>query len=77
MQTANTRHEISTVSNSGAALDVAWCDGHNSVFPSIWLLHACDCAACGSIESAVRHIRLTDQPERPVITGAQVVGNGQ
>jgi gamma-butyrobetaine dioxygenase len=53
-------------------LEIRWGDGHVSNFPSIWLLHACECPACGRNETGVRHGRLTDQPARPIIGGAEV-----
>jgi gamma-butyrobetaine dioxygenase len=64
---------IDTLStDSPTRLIVGWADGHESVFPSIWLLHACDCPRCGSSEIGVRHVRLTDQPARPEIRAASL-----
>lgn len=70
MQSRGSRDRVATVNRSDNSLEIAWADGHRSSFPSIWLLQACSCAACGSSESAVRHVKLTDQPSRPRIAGA-------
>lgn len=56
---------------------IDWEDGHQSRFPAIWLLHACDCSACGSAESAVRHVRLTDFPDRPIPVSARIGTNSE
>ena len=74
MNSETARSHIVTVGRSDRRLEIAWGDGHLSHFPSIWLLQACDCAACGSSESAVRHVKLTDQPARPHILGATLEG---
>ena len=59
-------------------LFVQWGDGHQSEFPSIWLLHACDCAQCGPSETGVRHIRLTQQSSRPeIVSVTRANGNAQ
>lgn len=52
-------------------LEIRWGDGHVSTFPSVWLLHACDCPACGRSETGVRPRRLTEQLARRVIAGAE------
>ena len=65
--------EMCEVRFTADRLFVEWGDGHQSIFPSIWLLHACDCPRCGSSETGVRHHRLTDQPARPQITSAAFV----
>jgi len=64
--------DLSTTSNR---LTLRWEDGHESVFPSIWLLHACSCDGCGTSETGVRSIRLTDQPARPEIVDAEAQGS--
>ena len=65
------RYQILATDHGQTALQVDWADGHRSHFPSIWLLQACSCPACGSSESAVRHVKLTDQPARPRILSAE------
>lgn len=74
MRSYDARSDIAGIKSSGTSLDVTWRDGHVSTFPSIWLLHACSCPACGSTESAVRHVKLTEQPARPRIAAADVAG---
>ncbi len=69
MPAASKRHAIAAIETAPTTLAITWGDGHVSVFPSIWLLLACDCAACGSSETAVRQVKLTDQPARPAIAG--------
>jgi gamma-butyrobetaine dioxygenase len=80
LQTASTdaqgRFDIATVQSSSDRLEVVWKDGHCSMYPSIWLLQACTCEKCGNTESAVRHVRLTEQPARPEIVSAQTLENG-
>ncbi len=71
MQDSSARYRMVGIDHSQTALQVDWADGHRSHFPSIWLLQACRCCRCGSSESAVRHIKLTDQPARPKILGAE------
>ena len=66
------RNGIQAVQFKPTRLELQWRDGHQSVFPSIWLLQACGCDACGTTETAVRHVRLTDQPQRPEIKGASM-----
>ncbi len=66
------RNRITALARSDARLEVTWGDGHVSGFPSIWLLEACSCDACGSSETAVRLVRLTDRPARPVLVSAGV-----
>lgn len=56
--------------NDEAGIRITWRDGHRSRFPSIWLLHACSCESCGTSETGVRHVRLTEQPRQPKIHGA-------
>jgi len=64
---------IETVSTDGPArLALRWADGRESQFPSIWLLHACTCPACGTSETGVRHVRLTEHPARPEISAARL-----
>ena len=46
-------------------LIIEWADNHTSEYPGIWLLNACDCQACGSTLTAVRHLQLTTLPDRP------------
>ena len=62
--------EIRDLACAETWLRVSWRDGHESTYPSIWLLEACSCRACGSSETAVRHVRLTDKPARPVLVSA-------
>ena len=71
MQARDARYGIASLAASSTALEVNWADGHCSRFPSIWLLQACSCASCGSSESAVRHVKLTEQPARPEILSAR------
>ncbi|MET1416699.1 TauD/TfdA family dioxygenase [Roseibium sp. HPY-6] len=63
--------KIEALSFTADRLTVTWGDGHQSVFPSIWLLHACDNPICGSSETGVRLVKLTDQPARPQILAAR------
>ncbi len=64
------RYRIAGLHVSDHTLHVSWLDGHNSTFPSVWLLQACACPRCGSTESAVRFTRLTEQPARPKLLHA-------
>ncbi len=75
-QLANSnRHSIHNLETSEYLLNIKWKDGHLSTYPSIWLLQACNCNKCGDTESAVRHVRLTEQPKRPVIISASADNN--
>ncbi len=72
-----TRHRIDAVdAKADQPLTIRWADGHESRFPPLWLLNACSCGMCGDTESAVRHVRLTDYPRRPAVSGARVTGDG-
>ena len=65
------RHSITDVKIlPEPGLEVSWGDGHVSRFPAIWLRMACSCRECGSTESAVRNILLTDIPDNPAIAAA-------
>jgi gamma-butyrobetaine dioxygenase/trimethyllysine dioxygenase len=68
------RTQIAAMTASPARLEIVWSDDHVSLFPSVWLRAACTCAQCGSTETAVRHLRLTELPDRPLISSAAVDG---
>ncbi len=74
MKTGDARRRFEKVAAGDRQLAIIWCDGHESRYPSIWLLQACSCPACGSTESAVRHVRLTQQPARPKIRKMEISG---
>lgn len=67
---------IKQLDNTGTGLTVGWEDGHDSTFPSIWLLHACACEGCGTSETGVRSVRLTDQPDRPDMVSVEKSSDG-
>ena len=58
-------YQIASLENETSRLVVHWRDGHESQFPGIWLLEACNCEQCGSSETAVRHGNLLTRPARP------------
>lgn len=61
--TANgARSRITELDNEGCRLSVRWSDTHISHFPAIALRANCECDACGSYQTALRDIRLTDIP---------------
>ena len=72
MPTTDRRFQVASRHHDDTALTIDWGDGHQSRYPAIWLLEACDCERCGSTQTAVRHVRLTDKPERPRINGCDV-----
>ncbi len=67
MPSSDRRFEIDALEHNAAGLNIVWQDKHISRYPAVWLLEACDCERCGSTETAVRHLRLTDKPARPEI----------
>ncbi|MEM7564204.1 MAG: TauD/TfdA family dioxygenase [Pseudomonadota bacterium] len=67
MNNPDPRLQISSIEPAETRIDIIWQDGHVSHFPTIWLLHACQCKTCGSTESALRQRRITDYPENPII----------
>ena len=67
MAKGSPRYRIDSARIDGDHLCLRWQDGHNSRYPGIWLLEACNCEVCGNSESAVRSLRLVDKPARPVI----------
>lgn len=70
------RHRIRSARLQASQVHIEWGDGHESEFPAIWLLSACQCRACGSTESGVRHLKLTDVPEIPPIASVGLRDNG-
>lgn len=69
-------YKIEHLIHTSSEITIVWDDGHESVFPSIWLLHACSCDRCGTSETGVRSVRLTEQPTRPDIVDASISTNG-
>ena len=67
MPPTDKRFQVVSRRYDDASLEVRWGDGHASLYPAVWLLEACHCERCGSTETAVRHVRLTDKPRRPRI----------
>lgn len=59
------RYKIRESRTVNSRLIIEWADNHTSEYPGIWLLNACDCEACGSTLTAVRHLQLTTLPDRP------------
>lgn len=66
------QHQAVEVIARGSRLQVSWDDAHVSEYPGIWLINACDCDACGSTRSAVRHRKITDVAARPAICAASI-----
>ena len=60
---ANPRTVVAEVVNEGRRIVLHWGDGHASRFHALWLRHVCRCEACGTWESAIRPLRLTEIPE--------------
>ena len=56
------RTTIADVGSQGGRVVVHWGDGHTSRFHAIWLRHNCHCTACGTSETAIRALKLTDIP---------------
>jgi alpha-ketoglutarate-dependent taurine dioxygenase len=70
MPTSDPAFQLAALSFDDSCLEVTWLDDHVSRYPGIWLLEACDCERCGNTITAVRHIRLTDKPPKPLIRKA-------
>lgn len=51
-------------------LRVTWDDAHVSLFHNIWLRHNCHCDDCGSSETGIRRLKITDIPEDLELTKA-------
>ena len=66
MPSTNGRFLLSSRQYDNDNLELTWGDGHASRYPAVWL-QACTCEGCGSTETGVRHVRLTDKPRRPRI----------
>ena len=58
-------YRIDRIKTDNSLVETHWHDGHVSRFPGIWLLESCQCEACGSSETAVRHTSLLRKPVRP------------
>lgn len=71
MTSTNSRFQVSTQQYDDDTLALTWGDGHPSLYPAVWLLEACTCERCGSTETAVRHVRLSDKPRRPRIHASE------
>tara|TARA_B100000029_G_scaffold114519_1_gene106982 strand:+ start:27 stop:1223 length:1197 start_codon:yes stop_codon:yes gene_type:complete len=56
------RYEIQSVDARGDSLCIGWSDGHESHYPALALRANCTCEQCGSYETALRELRLTDIP---------------
>jgi len=74
--TANPRTTISEIESQGRRLVVHWGDGHSSRYPAIALRATCRCAACGTYETAIRPLRLTDIPPDIAIAQARHEADG-
>ena len=72
---ADLRNAISGLENTGRRLVVHWADGHVSRYPAIALRATCRCSACGTFETAIRPLRLTDIPADIAIADAALDGN--
>ncbi|MBT5432034.1 MAG: TauD/TfdA family dioxygenase [Alphaproteobacteria bacterium] len=70
------RFTINHVDNRSDHLDVAWADGHQSRFDAVWLRHTCRCDACGTYESGIRPLRLTEIPDDIALSEAGLNGDG-
>ena len=68
----SSRYQVVEVARIDSKLQVIWGDGHSSQYSGIWLINVCDCGACGSTISAVRHRKLTDVAPRPELASAQI-----
>ncbi len=66
----NPRFSIKSIDNQGDRLVIAWADGHASTFHAIWLRHTCRCKICGTYESGIRALRLTEIPDDITIANA-------
>lgn len=73
---ANPRTTIVELGHEGRRLVVHWGDGHTSRFPAIALRATCRCEACGTYETALRPLRLTDIPAGIAIADARLEEDG-
>ena len=76
MSADTSRYQITSLKPFESSLEINWQDGHVSNFPGIWLLDACQCKKCGSSETALRQVRLTQKQARPGIKSC-TLNNGQ
>ncbi|MDA0219592.1 MAG: TauD/TfdA family dioxygenase [Proteobacteria bacterium] len=73
---ADPRVTIAAIDNQARRLVVHWGDGHVSRYPAIALRATCRCAHCGTYESAIRPLRLTDIPADIAIGSATLEPDG-
>jgi len=72
----NPRYTIQELDNHGDHVTVAWADGHTSRYHAVWLRHTCRCELCGTYESGIRALRLTEIPDDIAIAEASRNENG-
>ena len=68
MPASSPRYQVARLEYDESGFEITWQDNHISLYPAIWLLEACACEQCGNTQTAVRHVKLTDKPTRPVPT---------
>lgn len=73
---ASPRTTVAGIENQGRRLVVHWGDGHTSRYPAIALRATCRCEACGTYETAIRPLRLTDIPADIAIAAAEHTSDG-
>ncbi len=57
------RTAITSIASKDGRIVIDWDDGHTSRFHAIWLRHNCHCPDCGTSETAIRALKLTDIPQ--------------
>ena len=55
---AETEYLIKGVKSNQQGVEVEWCDGHRSIFHSIWLRDNCSCDQCGDHSGGHRFFEL-------------------
>ena len=61
---AETEYLIKGVKSNQQGVEVEWCDGHRSIFHSIWLRDNCSCDQCGDHSGGHRFFELNMMPAR-------------
>lgn len=72
----NPRNTLTGVENAGDHITVHWGDGHASRYHAVWLRHTCRCEICGTFESGIRALRLTEIPDDIAITSTSLDTDG-
>jgi alpha-ketoglutarate-dependent taurine dioxygenase len=74
--TGDPRTAIKDVAVEGRRVRIHWGDGHKSRFHAIWLRHNCHCPACGTSETAIKPLKLTDIPADIAARSATLEASG-